>query len=103
MYLYLLTFPFVSEPVSAVCTNTMSLGNRGPVHGKLIREKISNTLTILGEESCLSVQTSHLTMHYMGVKSRENRGGRNKGLLVGNKRGLRALQRKCLHSRDSKG
>ena len=57
-----------------------------------------------GRESCPSVQTSHLTMHYRGFKSKENRRrGSNKVLLVGNRRGLRASQRKCLHSRDSEG
>lgn len=103
MYLYLLAFPFVSEPVFAVCTNPVPLGNRGPVHGKLIREKISKASRIWKKKIRPSVQTSHLTSN-RGVESRENRrSGRNKGLLVGNKRGLRALQRKCLHFRDSEG
>lgn len=104
MYLYLLAFPFVFEPVFAVCTSPVPLGNRRPFRGKLIREKISNASRIWKKKFCPSVQTSHLTMCYRGVKSRENgRRGRNKGLLIGNKRGLGALQRKCLHFRDSEG
>lgn len=46
MHLYLLAFPFVSEPMSAVCANPAPLGNRGSVRGKLIREKISNASRI---------------------------------------------------------
>ena len=104
MYLYLLALPFVSEPVFAVCTNPVPSGNRGPVHGKLIKEKISKASRNWGEKkSCPSVQTTHLTMCYRRVKSRENRRGRQTGWLVGSKRSLGALQGKCLHFRNSKG
>lgn len=51
LYLYLLAFPFVSEPVFAVCTNPALAGNRWPVHGKVIKENISNSLKNLGENN----------------------------------------------------
>lgn len=95
MYLYLLAFPFVSEAMSVVCTNPVPLGNRGQVHGKLIREKISNASRIWGKKN--PVQTSHLTMHCRRVKSGKNRRGGNKDLLVGNKRRSQGFTKKMFY------
>ena len=100
MYLYLLTLPFVSEPVFAMCPNPVPLGNRGPVMENCEGRKFLR-LQETGKKKILSLCANKSSNNVL-QEGREQRG-RHTGELVGNKSGLRTSQRKCLHFINSKG